>query len=909
MKRLFIFMCLLVLPAVTFAQSYNIIKAKADIKSGTISGTVNEKPFTYSFKGDGHTFILYENWFPALENGKGYKLELTLPKDFTAIAEADKAEHTKYGWAFTLDHPDGGMVIGFSDKWILKTQNYKGTELAVYFNKDNISAADDYFNRIKDLMSMYSDMLGSYPYGRFAVADVPFPVGHALVSLTFISEQIVKMPFLTGTSLGHELLHQWFGVSVAADRNKGNWAEGLTTYLADRLYEKQKNKDMEYRKNAIINIMENARQKEKGTELAAFRYNKDNFSQAVGYSKGLMVFSMLEDMTGNAFQKGIKQFYSDYKFKTATWGDIQKEIEKASGKNLDGFFKGWLNEPEIADFDIKDIDVKARDGGFETSFKIDNKYEALQYPLEIVIKTETDTVSKTVYVSKKEETFTISTDSRPVSFAADPQFKTARVLDMKEMKPVLYALYSKYPKAIFVNPAEKAKYALVIDSLENAEVYDDTANPYKYNDKTLVFLGRNNRAYEKYFGTAPQISGDFAARAILHPLYADRMAYLINGTDAETIGNFFPRVKHYGKYAEVAVVAGHLVMYDNKLPDDYYIPLKNDKQGVRVQEHLSLKDIIEENPYAKVIYVGETHDQYAHHQNQLAVIKTLTEDGKQIAVGLEMIQKPFQKYLDQYVAGTIDEKKMLIATEYYDRWRFDFRLYRPIFQYARDHKIPLVALNTPQELTEKVADKGIMNLSDEDKKLIPVPFEYTGGDYRDRLYDIFMQHNNSNFENFYEAQLLWDETMAQSAYEYMQANPNRMMVIVAGNGHIRYKSAIPERLFRRNQLNYYTILQDEDDVKGIGDYVLYPDALKYQHSPKLGVALDDGKELVVKEVVKDSAAEKAGIKKDDVIISYNGTQTAKFSDLKLGLLYSDTDKDYSISVRRDGKTIDLKVRF
>lgn len=910
MKKLLVIAGLFLLPALVMAQSYNVIKAKADIKAGMITGTVNGRPFSHSFKGDGHTFVLYGDWFPAADSGDGYKLELTLPKDFTAIAESDKAEKTNNGWRFTLDHPNDGMVLGFSDKWILKTQNYKGTELALYFNKDNSQASDEYFGRIKDLMDMYTSMLGAYPYGRFAVADVPFPVGHALVSLTFISDQIVRMPFLTATSLGHELLHQWFGVSVAADTDRGNWSEGLTTYMADRLYEAQKGRDAEYRKNAIENIMENARQQEKGTELASFRFNKDSFSQAVGYSKGLMVFSMLEDMIGqDNFYKALRNICADYRYKTASWTDLRTEFEKTSGKQLSPFFNGWINEPEIADFDITGIDVTAKDGKFVTTFSVENKYEGLQYPLQMIIRTEDGDVTQNLFISNKKEAFSVSTDSRPVGVIVDPSYRTARFLDMAEMKPVMYALYSKYPKAVFVSPQMKDKYASVISSLDNAVVYDDTADPYKYNDKILVFLDGDNAAYEKFYGTKPEIHGDFSVKALLHPLYADRMAYLINGADASTVAAYFPRVRHYGKYSEAVAADGKLAVAETQADAGQTVTLKKDKQGVRVQKELSVQDIIDENPYAKVVYVGETHDQFAHHLNQLEVIKTLVKEGKPVAVGLEMIQKPFQKYLDQYIAKTIDEKEMLKSTEYYDRWRFDFRLYRPIFSYARDHGIPLIALNTPQELTQKVADKGIAALSDEDKKQIPDSFEYTGGAYRDRLYDIFMQHKQQNFENFYEAQLLWDETMAQSANEYMKSNPDKTMVIIAGNGHIRYKSSIPERLFRRNQQNYVTILQDEDDEVGIGDYILYPDDMKYEQSPKLGVALDDGKELIVKEVSKDSAADKAGIKKDDVIISYNGASVTVFSDLRLALLYSETGKDYAVTVRRNGKNTELKVRF
>jgi uncharacterized iron-regulated protein len=93
----------------------------------------------------------------------------------------------------------------------------------------------------------------------------------------------------------------------------------------------------------------------------------------------------------------------------------------------------------------------------------------------------------------------------------------------------------------------------------------------------------------------------------------------------------------------------------------------------------------------RAISVGETHVRHDHHLNQLAIIRELHERGVDLAVGMEFFQEPFQRYPDQFVAGSIDEKTLLKETEYYERWRFDYRLYRDILTFARDNAIALVA--------------------------------------------------------------------------------------------------------------------------------------------------------------------------------------------------------------------------
>ena len=106
-----------------------------------------------------------------------------------------------------------------------------------------------------------------------------------------------------------------------------------------------------------------------------------------------------------------------------------------------------------------------------------------------------------------------------------------------------------------------------------------------------------------------------------------------------------------------------------------------------------LHDIIKELSSKRVVYVGETHHRYGHHLTQLEIIKQLHRINPNIAIGMEFFQQPFQPILDDYIAGNISESEMLKKTEWYEHWRYDFRLYQDIMQYAHEHKIPVIALN------------------------------------------------------------------------------------------------------------------------------------------------------------------------------------------------------------------------
>jgi uncharacterized iron-regulated protein len=99
----------------------------------------------------------------------------------------------------------------------------------------------------------------------------------------------------------------------------------------------------------------------------------------------------------------------------------------------------------------------------------------------------------------------------------------------------------------------------------------------------------------------------------------------------------------------------------------------------------SLDAIIPQLAQKQVVFVGEIHDRFGHHLAQLEIIKRLYRAYSDLAIGVEYFQRSSQPYLDAYIAGELDEKSFLKKTEYFERWSFDYRLYRPIFRYAREH--------------------------------------------------------------------------------------------------------------------------------------------------------------------------------------------------------------------------------
>jgi uncharacterized iron-regulated protein len=172
---------------------------------------------------------------------------------------------------------------------------------------------------------------------------------------------------------------------------------------------------------------------------------------------------------------------------------------------------------------------------------------------------------------------------------------------------------------------------------------------------------------------------------------------------------------------------------------------------------------------------------------------------------MEMFQRPFQSAIDNYLAGKLTQEQLVEQTEYDRRWPFPWESYAPILRFAKENQLPVLALNTPSEVTRKVASQGLESLTAEEKKHIPPISEIRtdNAEYRQLLLEVFQQHqkagqgNSKAFERFLQAQVLWDETMAEKIAEFVKANPDYQVVVLAGKGHIIYGYGIPSRVERR----------------------------------------------------------------------------------------------------------------
>lgn len=195
-----------------------------------------------------------------------------------------------------------------------------------------------------------------------------------------------------------------------------------------------------------------------------------------------------------------------------------------------------------------------------------------------------------------------------------------------------------------------------------------------------------------------------------------------------------------------------------------------------------------------VILLGEEHDRDADHRWQLATIARLYAANPSLVLGFEMFPRAAQKVLDRWTAGGLSEADFLQQTDWAHVWGFPPALYLPIFRFARDHHIQMVALNVSRHLVHRVGQAGWDAVAVADREGIGTPAPPTAA-YRATLAEAMSGHGGpamsaARLQHFIEAQQVWDRAMAEA----IAARRPRQVVAIMGAGHLQNRDGVPHQL-------------------------------------------------------------------------------------------------------------------
>ncbi|MDD5249828.1 MAG: M1 family aminopeptidase [Rhodocyclaceae bacterium] len=417
-------------------------------------------------------------WYPQPAPRFTYRVSVSVPAGQRALVPGRLVAETApsdaagpYRASFEFDHPIDGIDL-MAGPWTIRERmaaRADGTpvRLRSYFFPDldaSPGLADGYLGDVQRYIERYSGEIGAYPFTQFSVVASPLPTGFGMPTLTYLGAAVLKLPFIRATSLGHEVLHDWWGNGVGVDYAKGNWSEGLTTFMADYAY-KEEESAAAARAMRLGWLRDFAAVPASDQQtLASFRARRHGAGEAVGYGKSAMLFLMLRDAIGDAaFHRGIRSFWAQQRFKAASWDDLRAAFEQASGRPLGGFFDQWLNRAGGPAVSIVKAVAAARAGGAVTlTVSVEQRAPpyALHLPLEIDYPNRAEL--RWIDVKGAHAEVRLALDAAPAGLRLDPDLRVYRRLERDQLPPILRQwIVARAPRLLVASPAADVREAAV----------------------------------------------------------------------------------------------------------------------------------------------------------------------------------------------------------------------------------------------------------------------------------------------------------------------------------------------------------------------------------------------------------------------------------------------------------------
>lgn len=257
------------------------------------------------------------------------------------------------------------------------------------------------------------------------------------------------------------------------------------------------------------------------------------------------------------------------------------------------------------------------------------------------------------------------------------------------------------------------------------------------------------------------------------------------------------------------------------------------KQG----EQVAQEALIAAAAAADVVLIGEHHDHAEGHAFKAEFLRTLGPRAPRLVLSLEMFERDVQEVLDEYLAGFITENAFLAASRPWPRYRTD---YRPLVEWCKENRRPVVAANVPRRYVNMVARMGqqsLLRLPPPSRRWLPrLPYSMDmSPEYHRALDQVFgMSHGTmpetmaAQVNRMKEAQALWDHGMAESILSARRRYRAQPVVHVVGSMHCERGFGIVERLRRAApRLRVVTVIvrphprPEEPAVPSdLGDYVV-----------------------------------------------------------------------------------------
>ena len=377
-----------------------------------------------------------------------FNLEVQVPENWSVVSQGKRTIHQvvsgrrQVRWESPEPMDEIYLVAGPFHEY---NQPVGAVSAMAFLRSPDTALAQQYLETTAQYLQMYQQLIGPYPYAKFALVENFWETGYGMPSFTLLGPKVIRFPFILHSSYPHELLHNWWGNSVFVDYERGNWCEGLTVYLADHLIKEQRGLGTEYRRDALQTYTDYVKSN-RDFPLIEFKARHDATTAAIGYNKSMMIYHLLRQRLGDEkFVQAIQRFYQNNKFKRVCFDEVQQTFEAVAEEKLDWFFQQWLQRPGAPQIQLTNVTACEDQQQFALHFSLEQSQSGepyrLQVPVAITLANQTEVLWQRVELTRRHQNFTVTCPARPLRIDVDAEFDVFRRLDRNEIPPALSQLF------------------------------------------------------------------------------------------------------------------------------------------------------------------------------------------------------------------------------------------------------------------------------------------------------------------------------------------------------------------------------------------------------------------------------------------------------------------------------------
>jgi len=401
-----------------------------------------------------HLFSQSAYWYPSPPDYDYFmaRLRIVVPPGYKCISNGELIEKTRLKSTKSVEEIEkpGSSVYVFETKYPLKYLSFiVGKFTKAGEDSENLPIQHFYSSGVdfqkkgllkdaRNIVRFYESKFGPYPYEKLTIVRRLWPTsgGHSPASFIILNELPQAQDgsvFVNVRSpvdfsrwkeyfIAHEIAHQWWGQGVTWKTYHDQWlSEGLAQFAATLYLSEIHGEGV--RSHIFKKFAQWTKKKSKWGPItlgARLSYFDPRAYQSIIYNKTSLALNMLKDYLGEeVFFRGLKEFFSRYKYSAASTNDFIKTMEEISGEDLTVFFRNWFDSYGLPEVKVSHS-LQKEGEKYILKFKITQQKKPFVFPLWIEWIENGEKVRKMIIIDERNEEFGFELQNRPKKIKINP---------------------------------------------------------------------------------------------------------------------------------------------------------------------------------------------------------------------------------------------------------------------------------------------------------------------------------------------------------------------------------------------------------------------------------------------------------------------------------------------------------